>query len=56
LGDLGPSNYIIQKKDLIDSDVNTAWTLTLSIKILISASLILLTPVFSVFGSAGQNI
>ena len=49
LGDLGPSNYIIQKKDLIDSDVNTAWTLTLSIKILISASLILLTPVFSTF-------
>jgi lipopolysaccharide exporter len=49
LSDLGPSNYIIQKKDLVDSDVNTAWTLSLLIKTLISASLILFTPVFSAF-------
>ena len=49
LGNLGPSNYIIQKKVLVGSDVNTAWTLSLLLKTIISASLILFTPVFSDF-------
>jgi lipopolysaccharide exporter len=47
LGNLGPANYIIQKKEVIDSDIDTAWTLNLLIKAIISLSLILLTPVFS---------
>jgi lipopolysaccharide exporter len=49
LSNLGPANYIIQKKDLIDSDVDTAWTLALLLKTIISGSLILLAPVFSTF-------
>jgi lipopolysaccharide exporter len=49
LSKLGLANYIIQKKDLIDSDVNSAWTLSLLIKILLLVSLVLLAPTFSTF-------
>ncbi|MEP0355623.1 oligosaccharide flippase family protein [Paraglaciecola sp.] len=49
LSHTGAEQYIVQKSNVYDEDLNTAWTLDLLLKVLVCFSLIILAPFITTF-------